>query len=63
MKLRNISEDGYSIFGDETSEESYALAQTRDIILACYEKPGEFCHLHLVADWLTENGFETHEWQ
>lgn len=23
-------------------------------ILLCYEKPGEFCHRHLVAQWLTE---------
>lgn len=26
------------------------------IILLCYEKPGDFCHRHLVADWLTKNG-------
>lgn len=48
---------------DEVLAEIYALAQTRDIALVCYEKPGDFCHRHLVADWLTENGFETHEWQ
>lgn len=22
--------------------------------LICYEKPGDFCHRHLVADWLSE---------
>ena len=21
------------------------------IVLLCYEKPGDFCHRHLVADW------------
>ena len=25
-----------------------------DPILLCYEKPSEFCHRHLVANWLTE---------
>jgi len=23
--------------------------------LVCYEKPGDFCHRHLVADWLNKN--------
>lgn len=27
-----------------------------DIVLLCYEKPGDFCHRHLVADWFNENG-------
>lgn len=33
------------------------------IALICYEKPNEFCHRHLVANWLNENGFKTKEWQ
>ena len=32
------------------------------IILLCYEKPGDFCHRHLVADWLTKNGVNCIEW-
>lgn len=24
-------------------------------VLLCYEKPGEFCHRHLAAEWLMEN--------
>lgn len=27
-----------------------------NIVLLCYEKPSDFCHRHLVADWLTSNG-------
>ena len=27
-----------------------------NVILLCYEKPGDFCHRHLVADWITEIG-------
>lgn len=26
-----------------------------NIILLCYEKSGEFCHRHVLADWLEEN--------
>ncbi len=34
-----------------------------DIALICYEKPSDFCHRHLVADWLNENGFKCEEWK
>lgn len=27
----------------------------KDVILLCYEKPGDFCHRHIVADWLESN--------
>lgn len=33
-----------------------------DVCLICYEKPNEFCHRHLVADWLNREGFECREW-
>ena len=33
------------------------------IVLVCYEKPGDFCHRHLVAGWLNENGFRCKEWE
>ena len=26
-----------------------------NVVLLCYEKPGDFCHRHLVADWLEAN--------
>lgn len=26
-----------------------------DIILLCYEKSGDFCHRHVVADWIKTN--------
>lgn len=32
------------------------------IALICYEKPTDFCHRHLVAKWLKENGYECKEW-
>jgi uncharacterized protein (DUF488 family) len=29
--------------------------------LLCWEKPGDFCHRHLVADWLRNAGYEISE--
>lgn len=31
------------------------LSQGKDIVLLCYEKPNDFCHRHLVAEWLNKN--------
>jgi hypothetical protein len=40
-----------------------AIAQGSDIALCCYEKPGDFCHRHIVAEWLKENtGVEIEEY-
>lgn len=25
-----------------------------DVVLLCYEKPGDLCHRHIVADWLNK---------
>ena len=32
-----------------------------NIVLLCYEKPDDFCHRHLVADWLSSNGINVKE--
>jgi len=40
----------------------YHSLNTPKIALVCYEKPTDFCHRHLVADWLRQNGFECEEW-
>lgn len=39
------------------------IANGRDVALCCYEKPGDFCHRHLLAEWLTKNGYEIKEWE
>lgn len=39
----------------------YPNVPLNEITLICYEKPGDFCHRHLVAYWLTMNGEETTE--
>ena len=38
------------------------LTENVDILLICYEKPRNFCHRHLVADWLIKNGYECEEY-
>lgn len=32
------------------------------VALICYEKPTDFCHRHLVADWLNQKGIKCEEW-
>lgn len=34
------------------------VLDAKDIAVICYKKPSDFCHRHLVVDWLNENGFE-----
>lgn len=52
---------------NEVIKELCGLVRTRynddvsTIVLLCYEKPDEFCHRHLVFEWLTKNGFDSEE--
>jgi len=32
-----------------------------DAILLCYEKSGDFCHRHIVADWFKKYGYDVEE--
>lgn len=34
-----------------------------NILLCCYEKPEEFCHRHILAKWLNDNGYEVKEFE
>lgn len=34
----------------------------KKICLICYEKPDDFCHRHLVAEWLRSNKVPCREW-
>lgn len=43
-------------------EELKALSGgAENIALVCYEKPEDFCHRHLVSNWLRENGIKAKE--
>ena len=39
------------------------ISRGRDVALCCYEKPGDFCHRHLLAEWLNKNGYDVKEWE
>ena len=30
-------------------------------VLLCFERPGEFCHRHIVSEWLNANGYKCEE--
>lgn len=40
----------------------YGMSNGQDVALVCYEKTGDFCHRHIVADWLRENGIPCNEY-
>ena len=46
---------------DKVLKELSTLSGGKDICLVCYEKPGDFCHRHLVADWLNKQGIFAEE--
>ena len=33
------------------------------IALVCFEKPSDFCHRHIVAEWLNSHNIKCQEWQ
>ena len=48
---------------DEVFNTIKDISQGKDVALCCYEKPGDFCHRHLLAEWFTKNGYEVKEWE
>lgn len=42
-----------SLDKNQVLEDIGKLSGNRDTVLLCYEKPGNFCHRHLVAEWLS----------
>lgn len=56
----------YTLNAEDVIKELYKLAeksQDEDIVLICYEKPGDFCHRHLVANWLRNQGYPVEEYK
>jgi len=47
---------------EDVVAEIETLSNGKDAALLCYEKPGDFCHRRLLAEWLTrETGIEVEE--
>lgn len=41
-----------------------SLSKNKDLFLLCYEKPENFCHRHIVANWIrNELGLEVKEYK
>lgn len=39
----------------EFIEQINSLSNGQDVALCCYEKPEDFCHRHILADWINEH--------
>ena len=50
-----------NLIADKVFEELSTLSGDRTFALICYEKPTDFCHRHLVSDWLCDNGYRCEE--
>ena len=46
----------------ELTELTNTTNKDADIALLCYEKPTDFCHRHLVSEWLNHNVISCKEW-
>lgn len=48
----------------EVIEKLYTISDRHDgadLVLVCFEKSGDFCHRHLLAEYLTKNGMKVEE--
>jgi len=64
-KDKDITNEGYTIEykaylntldKKEIAKDFDAYKSTeKDCVLLCYEKPCDFCHRHVLADWIEEN--------
>lgn len=50
-------------FQNKLSSHDWWCNSQYHILLLCYEKPEDFCHRHLFAEWMTESGYEIREWK
>lgn len=40
-----------------------SIGDGKDVALLCYERPGQFCHRHMLAEYLTEHGIPVKEFK
>ena len=49
---------------EEIRQDFNSPHECNNMILLCYEKSGDFCHRHVLADWLEENfGYRIEEYK
>ena len=49
--------------GDDASVPPFWENPDLHVALICYEKPSEFCHRHLISEWLRNYGVKCKEWE
>lgn len=47
---------------EQVVEQIAQMAGERSPVLVCYEKPTEFCHRHIVSEWLRQHGYDSSEY-
>lgn len=59
-KNRYYNEVLNQLNADDVVKELTSISQGKDVVLICYEgiKNNDFCHRHLVSQWLRENGYD-----
>lgn len=65
LSVEQVVKELDDILLNQTTAIDYSgdLKEVPRIALICYEKPSDFCHRHLVADWLNANGIECQEFK
>jgi len=48
---------------DVVNELQEFYPEADQLTLICYEKPGDFCHRHLVSEWLRQAGIDAKEFE
>ena len=56
-KMLDSQEFTIRIMLEDIMEKASTLG-LQDIVLLCYEKPGRFCHRHILAEWIKEKAGE-----
>lgn len=71
LDASNVYQDLYDIAenfvnalpDDDIRKQHQQLGFPYIVALICYEEPNDFCHRHLVANWLTSNDIKCVEWE
>lgn len=62
LTIQDVWEIYRMIYPDLPIEPNVDAMNELDIALVCYEKPGDFCHRHLVSEWINKLGIKSEEY-
>lgn len=58
---KNFNKILAALDADEVVRHLELMSGNKDCVLLCYEKIGDRCHRHMVADWFNKNGIYVKE--